>query len=142
MVRMSVCPSTSTPCWAQTFEVVTAWTASTSPACTEVKACGERMEWNTWRASRGGVLDRAADVAAYVARSRSPHSHSRFWRNWKLDGKVSLLSVVSIWKIFTPDSAMSRPIRQLDECSSDDGWSMNDVEWRIVCGLWWWRRLR
>ena len=39
----------------------------------------------------------------------------------KLDGKVSLLSVVSIWKTFTPDSAMSRPMRQFDECSSDDG---------------------
>ena len=64
MVRMSVCPSTSTPCWAQTFAVVIAWTASTSPACTEVNAWGERMEWKTWRASRGGVLDRAAEVAA------------------------------------------------------------------------------
>ena len=64
MVRMSVCPSTSTPCWAHTFAVVSAWTASTSPACTEVRAWGERMEWKICRASRGGVLDSAADVAA------------------------------------------------------------------------------
>ena len=33
-------------------------------------------------------------------------------------------------------------MRQLAECSSEAGWSMNDFEWRIVCGLWWWRRLR
>ena len=55
---------------------------------------------------------------------------------------MSLLSVVSIWKIFTPDSAMRRPMRQLAECSSEAGWSMKDFECRIVCGLWWWRRLR
>ncbi len=77
----------------------------------------------------------AVDVAAKVARSRSDHSHSRFCRNWKFDGNVSLLSVVSIWKTLTPDSAISLPMRQLDECSSDAGWSMNDLEWRIVCGL-------
>ena len=64
MVRMSVCPSTSTPCCAQTLAVVSAWTASTSPACTEVSACGDRMEWKIWRATRGGVLASAADVAA------------------------------------------------------------------------------
>ena len=53
-----------------------------------------------------------------------------------------LFNVVSIWNTLTPDSAMSRPMRQFDVCSSDDGWSMNDLECRIVCGLWWWRRLR
>ena len=64
MVRMSVWPSTSTPCWAQTLAVVRAWTASTSPACTEVSACGERMPWKICRATRGGVLASALDVAA------------------------------------------------------------------------------
>src|SRR6185437_4032992 len=102
IVRMSVWPSTSTPCCAQTLAVVSAWTASTSPACTDVSAWGDRMEWKICRAMRGGTLDRAFDVAAYEARSRNDHSHSRFWRKLKLDGKVSLLSVVSIWKIFTP----------------------------------------
>ena len=64
MVRMSVWPSTSTPCWAHTLAVVSAWTASTSPACTEVRAWGERMEWKIWRARRGGTLDSAVEVAA------------------------------------------------------------------------------
>ena len=77
-----------------------------------------------------------------MARSRTVHSHSRFCRNWKLGGNVSLLSVVSIWKTFTPASAISRPIRQLEECSSEDGASMKDFECRMVWGLWWWRRLR
>src|ERR1700753_973014 len=142
MVRMSVCPSTSTPCCAHTLAVVSAWTASTSPAWTEVMACGDWMEWKIWRAMRGGTLDNAFEVAAYEARSRSDHSHSRFWRKPKLDGKVSLLRVVSIWKTLTPDSAISRPMRQLAEWSSEAGWSMNDFECRIVLGLWWWRRLR
>src|ERR1700721_2552970 len=142
MVRMSVWPSTSTPCWAQTLAVVTAWTASTSPACTEGRAWGERREGKIWRARRAGVMDNALDVAAYEARSRSDHSHSRFCRKPKFDGNVSLLSVVSIWKIFTPDSAMRRPMRQLAECSSEAGWSMNDFECRIVCGLGGGARLR
>ena len=116
--------------------VVSAWTASTSPACTEVSAWGDLIDWKIWRAIRGGVLASAVEAAANVARSRSDHSHSRFCRNWKFDGKVSLLSVVSIWKILTPDSAMRRPMRQFDECSSEAGWSMNDFEWRIVWGLW------
>jgi hypothetical protein len=36
MVRMSVCPSIGTSCWRNTLAVVASWTASTSPACTEV----------------------------------------------------------------------------------------------------------
>src|SRR3984957_16520439 len=139
---MSVFPSTSTPCWAQTLAVVRAWTASTSPACTVVIAWGERMEWKIWRAMRGGTLDNAFEVAAKEARSRRDHSHSRFWRKEKFDGKVSLLSVVSIWKIFTPDSAMRRPMRQLAEWSSEAGWSMKLFECCMVGGLWWGRRLR
>src|SRR6185437_663764 len=121
IVRMSVWPSTSTPCCAQTFAVVSACTASTSPAWTDARACGERMEWKICRLNRGGTLAKAVDVAPYVARSRRDHSHSRFWRKAKLDGNVSLLRVVSIWKTVTPDSAMSRPKRQFEECSSEDG---------------------
>ena len=64
MVRMSVCPSTSTPCCAQMLAVVSACTASTSPACTEVRAWGALMEWKICRATRDGVLASAADVAA------------------------------------------------------------------------------
>ena len=54
---------------------------------------------------------------------------------------MSVLRVVSIWKIFTPASAMKRPMRQFDECSSDAGASMNDLECVMVCGLWWCLRL-
>ena len=64
MVKMSVWPETSTPCCAQTFSVVTAWTASTSPAWTEVMAWGDLMEWKIWRASRGGTAPRALDEPA------------------------------------------------------------------------------
>ena len=84
MVRMSVWPSTSTPCCAQTSGVVRSWTASTSPACTDVMAWGDLMEWKIWRATRAGVAASAAEVAAKVARSRTDHSHSRFWRKREL----------------------------------------------------------
>ena len=47
-----------------------------------------------------------------------------------------------IWKTLTPLSAMSRPILQLDEWSSERCWSMNERLFCMVCGLWWWRRLR
>ena len=33
-------------------------------------------------------------------------------------------------------------MRQLDECSSERSWSINEREWRMVATLWWWRRLR
>ena len=36
---------------------------------------------------------------------------------------------------------MRRPMRQLAVCSSDLCWSMNDLDFRMVAGLWWWRRL-
>ena len=74
------------------------------------------MEWKICRARRGGTLDSAVDVAAKEARSRRDHSHSRFWRNAKFDGNVSLLSVVSIWKIFTPgfgDETAHAPVRRV-----------------------------
>ena len=34
-------------------------------------------------------------------------------------GKVSLFSVVSIWNTLMPASAITFPIRQLDECNSE-----------------------
>ena len=64
MVRMSVWPWTSTPCCFHTFSVVMACTASTSPACTEVMAWGDSMEWKIWRARRGGVARSDLEVAA------------------------------------------------------------------------------
>ena len=102
-------------------------------------AWGDLIEWKIWRARRGGTFPRAPDDAAYEARSSRFHSHSRFCRNSKLLGKVSVFSVVSIWKILTPASAMKRPMRQFDECSSDAGASMKDFECSMVCGLWWCR---
>src|SRR5580658_6089249 len=102
IVRMSVWPFTSTPCWAQTLAVVTAWTASTSPAWTELSAWGDRIEWKMRRAAGAGVWASAAELAAKVARSRNDHSHSRFCKKANDSGKVSLLSVVSIWNTVTP----------------------------------------
>ena len=77
-----------------------------------------------------------------MARSRTFHSHSRFWRKANEEGKVSVLSVVSIWKILTPASAMNRPMRQFELCSSEAGASMKERECCMVCGLWWWRSER
>ena len=49
---------------------------------------------------------------------------------------MSLLSVVSMWKIGTAASTMS-PCRFVLLCSSDLFGSMKDFEWRIVRTLWW-----
>ena len=62
---------------------MTAWTASTSPAWTEVIRWGARTEWKIWRASRAGVRSRAVEAATKASRSLAFHSHSRFCRNWK-----------------------------------------------------------
>ncbi len=72
-------------------------------------------------------------------RSLVVHSHSRLastdmgpsWPN------VSLLMVVSIWKTFTPASAMTLPMRQLLWCSSELWRSMKLLECSMVCTLWW-----
>ena len=116
---MSVWPSTSTPCWAHTLRVVIAWTASTSPACTEVMAWGARMEWKIWRARRGGRPDIAAALAAKVARSRSVHSHSRRLEEAELFGKGVVVERRLDLEDLDPAAAMSRPMRQLEECSSE-----------------------
>ena len=63
MVRMSDWPSTGTPCCSHTRSVVRAWTASTSPACTEVIRWGAFTDWKIWRASRAGVRSSAFDEA-------------------------------------------------------------------------------
>src|SRR6476659_4723225 len=99
--------------------------------------CGDLMPWKMLRANRLGVRSRDFDTATDEARSRADHSHSRFCRNENCDGKVSLFSVVSIWKTLTPLLAINRPMRQLDECSSDRCWSMNDRLCCIVRTLWW-----
>ena len=90
------------------------------------EAVGRLIDCRIWRASRAGVRARAADVAVKVARSRSDHSHSRFCRKPNWPGKVSVLRVVSIWKTLTPLAAMSRPMRQFEEWSSEAGASMNE----------------
>src|SRR4051794_21771465 len=104
--------------------------------------CGALIDWKLLRAMRFGVRSSDFDTPRNDTRSLAVHSHSRFCRNEKFDGKVSLFSVVSIWKTFTPALAMSRPMRQFDECSSDLCWSMNDLLCCMVRTLWWWRSER
>ena len=55
------------------------------------------------------------------ARSAIVHSHSRFCRteSGRSPPKVSLLTVVSIWKIFTPALRMTSPMRQFEWCSAE-----------------------
>src|SRR3954464_1856086 len=117
-------------------------TASVSPAWTLVSPCGDLIEWKMERATRGGVRDNDLDAAMNAARARADHSHSRFCRKSNGDGNVSLLSVVSTWKMRTPLSASSRPMRQFEECSAEWSWSMNERLCCMVWTLWWWRRLR
>ena len=93
------------------------------------------------RAIAGGHASRLLAVARYVARSRIDHSHSRFCRKPNWLGKVSELSVVSIWKTWQC-WARTRPMRQVALCSSELGGSMNE---RLCCmptTLWWCLRLR
>ena len=78
------------------------------------------------RLSPLGVRSRALEAARKLARSRSDHSHSRFCRNAIWSGKVLVLSVVSIWKIFTPEAAISLPMRQFELRSSELCSSMNE----------------
>jgi hypothetical protein len=91
-----------------------------------------------------GMRSRPAFMAMKVARSRMVHSHSRFWSidMGPDEPKVSLLSVVSIWKIFTPASRITLPMRQLALCSSEWWRSMKLRDSSMVRTLWWWRRLR
>ena len=83
-------------------------------------------------------------MARKAARSRAVHSHSRFCSTDIGPDlpNVSLLSVVSIWKIFTPASRSTLPIRQFELCSSELCRSMKLRLCRMVWTLWWWRRLR
>ena len=105
MVRMSVCPSTATPCWHQTCSVVRAWTASTSPACTEVIRWGARTEWKILPGIAGPASGRAPSTRPRKpARSRGPPLPLPLLEEREVRrGTVSLLSVVSIWKTFTPE---------------------------------------
>src|SRR2546423_13460004 len=98
---------------------------------------GDLMLWKMLWATRLGARSIDLDTARNAARSRGDHSHSRFCKKLNCDGKVSVLSVVSIWKTLTPDSAITRPMRQLDECSSERCWSMNERLCCMVRTLWW-----
>src|SRR5579884_2044791 len=137
----SICPSPSTVSWQSTYSVVARCTASTSPAWTLDILWGDLIDMKIERARRSGVRSRLLLAARKLARSLIPHSHSRFWRNENAWGNVSELRVVSIWKILTPLSAISRPMRQLDECNSERAWSMKLRLCCMVRTLWWWRRL-
>jgi hypothetical protein len=95
------------------------------------------MPWKMDRRRRSGVRSSPFDAPRNAARSRAVHSHSRFCRNPNCEGNVSEFNVVSIWKIFTPLSRSTLPIRQFDECSSERCWSMNDFECVMVFTLWW-----
>ena len=81
-------------------------------------------------------------MARNPARSFGDHSHSRFWSTdiGPSRPNVLLLTVVSIWKIFTSASRSTLPIRQLEACSAEFSRSMKERELSMVWTLWWWRR--
>ncbi len=101
--------------------MVTLCTASTSPACTEVMACGACQDWKAERRVRWGRRSSPAFIAANEMRSLAFHSHSRFCSTLRGPSvpKTLLFMVVSIWKTLTPESFSTLPIRQFDECSSE-----------------------
>ena len=79
-----------------------------------------------------------------VARSRAVHSHSRFCSTdiGPEVPKVSLFSVVSIWKTLTSLLRSTSPMRQFELWSSLLWRSMKLRDCCIVCTLWWWRSER
>ena len=107
-------PLTSTNCWRCRFASVRSWTASTSPAFTPVTLYEASILRKNSRRTRGGARSLPFFAAIISAWSFTDHSHSRLFRNPSCDGKVSLFTVVSIWKIFTPLAARSLPIRMLE----------------------------
>src|ERR1700737_1879175 len=116
---MSAWPSTSTNCWRWTYRVLTWCAASTSPACTLVMRWGALIDWKIERTILTGARSIDLLTARKEALSLAVHSHSRFCRKANDDGKVSVLRVVSIWNTLRPLAAISRPIRQLDECRAE-----------------------
>ena len=76
------------------------------------------MLWKIFRASLIGVRFNDLVVARNVARSRAFHSHSRLLRKSNGAGNMSVLSVVSIWKIFGPLSFSTLPSRHTLVCSA------------------------
>ena len=82
-------------------------------------------------------------AAIIRAWSLAPHSHSRLLRKPRFDGNVSEFTVVSIWKIFTPASRSTRPMRFTESLIAlwPSRGSMYDFECSIVCTLWWCLRL-
>ena len=92
---------------------------------------------------RGGARSLAFFAPAISPWSLADHSHSRLFRKPSCDGNVSAFIVVSIWKILTPLSARSRPIRFTESLIAlwPSRGSMYDFEWSIVLTLWWCFRL-
>src|SRR4051812_6384327 len=136
----SAWPSTSTSCCRCTAARVRWCTASVSPAVTPVMPYGAVNPWKILRLAFAGARFSARFVASIVAWSRIDHSHSRLLKKSYGAGNTSLLSVVSIVKIFRWLASM-RPMRHADECSAEFSGSINDRECTIVWLLWWWRRL-
>ena len=98
--------------------------------------------WKMLRRMRVGVLASDFELATNSPRSFAVHSHSRLFKKPNGEGNTSVFSVVSIWNTLTPESTSTLPMRQLLLCSSLRCWSMKLRLCVIVCGLWWWRRLR
>src|SRR5258708_35296453 len=80
-------------------------------------------------------------TARYDAWSLSDHSHSRLLRKPSWLGNVSLLTVVSIWKILTCSSS-TPAIRSYEWCIAEFGGSLNERELRRGCTWWGGLRLR
>src|SRR5690606_18687899 len=112
-----------------------------TPAVTPVTPYGATVDCQIFRRAFAGSISLPRLTARYVAWSARFHSHSRLLRNPVALGKVSLFSVVSIWKTVTCCPIRSF-IRSYEWCMAEFGGSLNDREWRSVCTLWWWRRLR
>src|SRR4051794_2687394 len=134
-VTMSAWPRTPTACWAAQCSSVTWWTGLTAPAVTPVTAYGAVDLWNAARRSFGFMRSVVRLSAANVAWSRGVQRASGFARNASGPSNMSLLRVVSMWKIGTAASTMS-PCRAALLCNSDFDGSMNERLWRSVWTLW------
>ena len=106
-----------------------------APAVIEVTPYGATVRCHSCRRRRGGSRSLARFSPRYMAWSASVHSHSRLFRKPIWLGKVSLLSVVSIWKILRCSSS-TPAIRWYEWCIAELGGSLKDRECRSVCTLW------
>ena len=99
-------------------------------------AYGAALLWNAARRSFGLIRSVVRLSAANVVCSRGVQRASGLARNASGPSYMSLLSVVSMWKIGTAASTIS-PWRPALRCSSDLLGSMNERECRSACTVWW-----